>query len=79
MMFAILFSLGELLMTRPAPAAQVEPPPLTAVEQLTNPRTGVTCTLQVLRARPSDPDAVRPVPESVDPGIRAQRVSPCLD
>jgi hypothetical protein len=52
---------------------------LTPVEQLTNPRTGVTCTMQILRARPADPQSVMPaVPSAVDPGIRGH-VSPCLD
>lgn len=53
--------------------------PLARVEQLTNPRTGTTCTMQVLRARPADEQAARPAPAEVDPGIRARGVSPCLD
>jgi hypothetical protein len=48
-------------------------------EQLHNPRTGVTCTMRILKAEPIDKGAVIPSPEqSVDPEIRGS-VSPCLD
>lgn len=48
--------------------------------QLTNPRTGVTCTLRILKAEPLDKGAVLPAPEtSVDPDIRGRGVSPCVD
>jgi hypothetical protein len=48
-------------------------------EQLHNPRTGVTCTMRILKAEPIDKGGVIPLPEpSVDPEIRGS-VSPCLD
>ena len=48
--------------------------------QLTNPRTGVTCTMRILKAEPVDKGAVIPAPEtSVDPEIRGRGVSPCVD
>ncbi len=48
--------------------------------QLTNPRTGVTCTLRILKAEPMDKGAVMPAPEtSVDTEIRGRGVSPCVD
>ena len=50
------------------------------MDQLHNPRTGVTCTMRILQARPVDPEAVAPAPDAtVDPDIRAKRVSPCVD
>lgn len=61
---------------REAPDLLPRPTPM---EPLHNPRTGVTCTMQVLRAFPADPDSVRPAPSPVDPGIRGKRVSPCVD
>jgi hypothetical protein len=52
---------------------------LDAVEPLSNPRTGVTCTMRILKAEPVDKGGVIPLPEpGVDPEIRG-RVSPCLD
>jgi hypothetical protein len=53
-------------------------PSSTPIGQLTNPRTGVTCTMRILSAAPADPESVRPAPSQVDPGIRGH-VSPCLD
>jgi hypothetical protein len=53
--------------------------PLARVVQLTNPRTGTTCTMQILRARPVDEPSARPAPAEVDPGIRARGVSRCLE
>lgn len=54
--------------------------PTMRVDQLHNPRTGVTCTMRILQARPVDPDAVAPAPDAtVDPDIRGKRVSPCVD
>jgi hypothetical protein len=51
-----------------------------ALDPLRNPRTGVTCTMRILKAEPADPDAVRPAPEpGVDPEMRGKRVSPCVD
>ena len=48
--------------------------------QLANPRTGVTCTLRILKAEPMDKGAVIPAPgTSVDPEIRGRGVSPCVD
>jgi hypothetical protein len=58
-----------------SPPTLARPRPM---EQLRNPRTGVTCTMQILRAFPADPESVRPAPSHVDPGIRG-KVSPCLD
>ena len=50
------------------------------MDQLHNPRTGVTCTMRILQARPVDPEAVAPAPDAtVDPAIRGKRVSPCVD
>jgi hypothetical protein len=61
-------------------AAPIRVEPLNRIEQLTNPRTGTTCTMQILRARPLDARAVVPAaPAQVDPGIGARGVSPCLD
>lgn len=54
--------------------------PAGEMPQLTNPRTGVTCTLRILKAEPLDKGAVLPAPEtSVDPDIRGRGVSPCVD
>lgn len=93
MVFTMILALGgELLAASAAPdfqrafdepllarePAPLEAPALQPVEQLTNKKTGVTCTMQILRARPADPKAVRPAPRSVDPGIRGD-VSPCLE
>jgi hypothetical protein len=49
--------------------------------QLTNGRTGVTCTMRILPASATDPGIGRPIPEgegSHDPIVRKD-LSPCLE
>src|SRR5262245_15646104 len=93
MVFTLVLALGEMLAAEPALvpakdevalravlAAQAAAPQLTRVDQLTNPRTGVTCTMRILRAEPKlDPNAMPSKPVDVDPDIRGRRVSPCVD
>ena len=96
MMFTVLVALAELatvaVQAAPRPwravgvaPVQVAPAQRAAdrsaeIEQLTNPRTGVTCTMRILKAEPIDSKAVVPGPEtSVDPDIRGRGVSPCVD
>jgi hypothetical protein len=91
MVFTLVLALGELLAAEPrtravgpeaAPLVEpslVSPVTLAPIDPLRNPRTGVTCTMRVLKAEPVDPRAVRPAPEaSVDPDIRGH-ISPCLE
>jgi hypothetical protein len=95
MVFTVLVALAELaaaevqgLASKPWAAIGVERVQAAPQErdtagempQLTNPRTGVTCTLRILKAEPLDKGAVLPAPEtSVDPDIRGRGVSPCVD
>ncbi len=93
MMFTVLVALaelatGEVRAAAPGPSRIVGVAPVqerTAARAgemppLTNPRTGVTCTLRVLKAEPVDSKAILPAPEKgVDPDIRGRGVSPCVD
>jgi hypothetical protein len=91
MMFAVLVAFAEMAAVEVHAAGlgargtvQAAPQERSAdstgeIEQLTNRRTGVTCTMRILKAEPVDRGAVVPSPEqNVDPGIRGS-VSPCVE
>jgi hypothetical protein len=72
---AAIAELGQAITER----SRTSRPALATADQLRNPRTGVACTMLILKAEPVDPHAVVPAPQaSIDPDIRG-RVSPCLD